>query len=91
MKRFKNYKLRSQLIVFLGIVAAFVIDLAVKRGADYWGWADQLTPGPMVYAGAAIGFGLLAISLEGYVKPLSRTGALMTGFCGYAVLVLLLP
>lgn len=91
MLRFSLYRAQNQLAVLFGLFCGALIDLAVRAGApDYWFW-DAFYVRPLSSALLLVGsLCVLAIWLEGYIKPLSHIGALMTGFCCYAVIGLFL-
>ena len=78
-------------LVFLGVLAACLFDLAFKArfgDAPFQLQLKDLLSLACVWLLALI---LMAVLLERYVRPLSHTGAIMTGFCGYALLSFLVP
>ena len=90
MSNFKPYVFWTQIVTFVGIVLACLLDNALNPRAG--GFAIE--PAFITLAEIAAvftGLLLLAICLERYVRPLSRSGALMTGVCGYAVMALVMP
>lgn len=79
------------LLVFLGVLTAGLFDLAFKAR---FGEAVFQRPPRELLVLSLCGFVvliLLSVLLERYVRPLSRVGAIMTGFCGYALLSFLVP
>jgi len=91
MRLTNSYVLRMQLAIYFGLIAAVSFDLTVHTRAEYPGLS---APADRLLLNAAVIMLLLfimAMALERYVRPLSRAGALMTGFCGYALLRFLLP
>ncbi len=89
MRNFKPYVLWTQVVTFLGILLACLFDTAFHARASALG----LDTAFITLAEAAALFMallVLAVCLERYVRPLSRSGALMTGVCGYAVMALVM-
>jgi len=86
MRYLNLYTLRAQCAVFLGLLSACLYDMSVNRHAGY----VALDASAAIFATQVlflmVALLLIAMLLERYVRPLSRAGALMTGFCGYALI-----
>ena len=78
-------------LVFLGILTACLFDLAFKGrfgDAPFQLPAQELIMFSCLWL---VALALIAVLLERYVRPYSNTGAIMTGFCGYALMSFLIP
>ena len=88
--KFRVYVFWTQVVTFLGIVLACLLDNALNTRAGGYAFEPAfITLAEII--GVFTGVLVLAICLERYVRPLSRSGALMTGVCGYAVMALVMP
>ncbi len=89
MMRLNIYALTHQFVILVGLICGGVIDIGMRTGGmDYWA-LDLMFFRPVWGPVSLFGLScLIAFALERYVRPLSRRGSLMTGFCGYAVLAL---
>ena len=85
-----SYNMRRVFFVFAGVFSAAVFDLGVNSPMAALNFYDVSAHGDSMASVFvllwALILGLLAFALERYVRPMSRIGAISTGFCGYALI-----